>query len=85
MKRNEKAALEIAKEYVKVLTSADISEYDGVLRKADLAHAILRAYSRHVSTISSNKTMFDDIRAFYGDVTDATIYDYLSVYKSLCY
>jgi hypothetical protein len=27
--------------------------------------------------------MFDDIRAFYGDITDATVYDYLSVYKSL--
>jgi predicted AAA+ superfamily ATPase len=83
LKRNEKVSLEIAKEYVKVLTSSDISEYDGVLRKADLAHTVIRAYSRHVSTINSNKTMFDDIRAFYGDVTDATLYDYLSVYKSL--
>ena len=83
LKRNEKISLEIAKEYVKVLTNSDISEYDGVLRKADLAHTVLRAYSRHVSTINSNKTMFDDIRAFYGDVTDATVYDYLSVYRSL--
>ncbi|MCL2366575.1 MAG: DUF4143 domain-containing protein [Oscillospiraceae bacterium] len=83
LKRSEKVALEIAKEYVKVLTNSDISEYDGVQRKADLARTILRAYSRHVSTMSSNKTMFDDIRAFYGNVTDATIYDYLSVYKSL--
>ena len=83
MKRSEKVALEIAKEYVKVLTDSDISEYDGTARKADLAHTILRAYSRHISTIDSNKTMFEDIRAFYGDVTDATIYDYLSVFKSL--
>ena len=83
LRRSERAALEIVKEYVKVLTSSDISEYDGTARKADLAHTILRAYSRHISTINSNKTMFDDIRAFYGDVTDATIYDYLSVYKSL--
>jgi len=83
LRRNEKAALEIAKEYVKVLTISDISEYDGVLRKADLAHTILRAYSRHISTESSDKMMFDDIRAFYGFVTDATIYDYLSVFKSL--
>ena len=83
LKRKEKVALEIAKEYVKVLTDSDISEYDGTTRKADLAHTILRAYSRHVSTIDSNKTMFEDIRAFYGDVTDATIYDYLSIFKSL--
>jgi hypothetical protein len=83
LKRSEKVSLEIAKEYVKVLTSSDISGYDGVQRKADLAHTVLRAYSRHVSTINSNKTMFDDIRAFYGDVTDATVYDYLSVYKNL--
>jgi len=40
LKRNEKISLEIAKEYVKVLTNSDISEYDGVQRKTDLAHTV---------------------------------------------
>ncbi len=83
LQRSEKVALEIAKEYVKVLTDIDISAYDGVTRRADLARAILRSYSRHVSTINTNKVMFDDVRAFYGDVSDPTIQDYLGVFKRL--
>lgn len=80
---DEKLALQISKNYLDVLCDSDISKVDGVKRDPFLARAILRSYARQVSTIDSDKTMFDDIRANYADVSDATITNYLKVLKRL--
>lgn len=79
----EKQALEIAKNYIEVLCNSDISRVDGVKRNPGLAKAILKSYARQVSTIDSNQSLFDDVRANYSDVTDRTIIDYLEVLKKL--
>lgn len=80
---NEEDSLEVAKEYVKALTEADISRIDGKDRNPELARHILRAYARHVSTIDSDKTLFEDIRFSFGDVSDTTLFDYINAFKRL--
>lgn len=79
----EKQALEIAKNYIDVLCNADISRVDGVKRNPNLAKAILKCYARQVSTIDSNQSLYNDVKANYADVSERTIMDYLEVLKKL--
>lgn len=83
LKLPEKQALMIAKNYIDVLCDSDISRIDGIKRDPGLARAILKAYARQVSTINSNQSLFEDIKANYSDVSDKTIMDYLNVFKRL--
>lgn len=76
-------ALKIANAYTKELCDKDISNYDNVNRSSDLGLAILRAYSRHISTIGSDKSLYQDVRIIYGDVSDKTINSYIEVFKKL--
>lgn len=79
----ESQALEIAKNYIEVLCSSDISRVDGVKRNPGLAKAILKSYARQVSTIDSNQSLFNDVKANFADVSERTVIDYLDVLKRL--
>ena len=79
----QKESLEIAKNYIDVLCESDISRVDGVKRNPGLARTILKSYARQVSTIDSNQSLFDDVKANYSDVSDRTIIDYLEILKKL--
>lgn len=83
LKLSEKQSLEIPKYYIDVLCDSDISRIDGVKRDPSLARAILKAYARQVSTIDSDKALYDDIKANYSDISDKTIIDYINVLKKL--
>lgn len=78
-----KQSLEIAKNYIDVLCNSDISRVDGVKRNPNLAKAILKAYARQVSTIGSNQSLYDDVKANYADVSERTIMDYIDVLRKL--
>lgn len=79
----ESQALEIAKNYIEVLCSSDISRVDGVKRNPGLAKAILKSYARQVSTIDSNQSLFSDVKANFADVSERTVMDYLDALKRL--
>ncbi len=83
LKLPEDKALEIAKNYVDVLCNSDISRIDGVRRDPNLAKAILKSYARQVSTIDSNRSLYDDIKANYSDESERTIIDYINTLKKL--
>jgi len=83
MNRTETIALEIVKEYVNGLCEADISQVDNRSRNPILTRFFLRAYSRQVSTINSDLTLYNDVRALYGDITNQTIIDYENALKRL--
>ena len=76
-------ALEVAKNYIKALCDSDISRIDGIQRNPNLARNILRAYARQISTIDSDQTLYNDIRANNTYVSDKTIIDYINVFKKL--
>ena len=80
---SEKESLEIAKNYIDVLCESDISKVDGIKRNPTLARSILKAYARQVSTIDSNQSLFEDVKANYADISERTIIDYLDALKRL--
>lgn len=79
----EDNALEIAKNYIDVLCESDISKVDNKARNPRLTRNILRSYARQVSTINSDKSLYQDVIANYNEVTDRTIIDYIHVLERL--
>ena len=79
----EDESLDIAKNYIDVLCENDISEVDNVTRNPRLARTILRAYARQVSTIDSDKSLYDDVISNYAEITEKTIIDYLHAFERL--
>jgi hypothetical protein len=76
-------ALSVAENYLDLLCESDISKVDGVKRNPTLTRAVIKAYARHVSTINSDKSLYDDVRANYSEVSDRTILDYINTLKRL--
>lgn len=72
----------IAKQYVKATLETDVSEIDKVNRNPRLARYILEAYARNISTLESDKTIYQDVQSKI-DVSDRTIIDYLKVFEKL--
>ena len=83
LKLDEDAALDVSKEYIKALTESDISRVDGRNRNPNLANHILRSYARNVSTVESDKTLFEDIQYNYGSVSESTLFEYVNILKRL--
>jgi predicted AAA+ superfamily ATPase len=75
--KDENLALKIAKEYLDVLCETDIVNDESKNINPALTRAIIRSYSRLVCTIEADKTLYEDIRNIYGDVSDPTIMKYL--------
>jgi hypothetical protein len=76
--KDENSALMVAKEYLNVLCESDIENAEKKKINPALTRAIIRAYSRHVCTIEADKTLYEDIRNIYGNVSDPTIMAYLN-------
>ncbi|MDD4187215.1 MAG: DUF4143 domain-containing protein [Bacilli bacterium] len=81
--KSKEVALEIAKDYVKVLLESDISNIDGVSRNPILARHILKSYARNISTIESNQAILEDVSKSYGEVSKQTVLDYINTLKRL--
>jgi len=81
--KDENLALKVAKEYLDVLCESDIENAEKKNINPALTRAIIRAYSRLVCTVEADKTLYDDIRNIYGDVSDPTIITYLGKLKRL--
>lgn len=77
-----KAQLEVAKDLYKQAYSVDISKIDGVKRNPAVAQALLKSYGRNLCTLAETKTLIGDVRANH-DVSDPTIYDYISALEKL--
>ena len=81
--KDENLALKVAKEYLDVLCESDIENAGKKKINPALTRTIVRAYSRLVCTVESDKTLYNDIRNIYGDVSDQTIMTYLNRLKRL--
>lgn len=80
---NKLALLELANNYLEILTESDISRVDGTSRNPNLARMILRSYARHDGTVGGYNNIVDDVRATFGEVSEKTIADYLLALKRL--
>ena len=81
-KKWDRSKLLVAQNYFEGLCREDMSSTDGVKRNESITRLLLRSYARNISTIATNKTIIDDIRAN-SDISDSTYYDYVSTLKKL--
>jgi hypothetical protein len=58
-------------------------EVDGVKRDSKIFEAILRSYSRNISTLVNNSKIIADIEENYGRISEPTFYSYINVLKKL--
>ncbi len=76
-KKNEKAALLIARTYFESICDNDISTVDGIRKDPEKVRALLKSYSRNISTLASNSTILDDVRSNHGDLSQSSMYSYI--------
>jgi CMP-N-acetylneuraminic acid synthetase len=60
-KKTKKQQLKIARSYLDILTQVDVSSIDGVKRNPDKVKALLKSYSRNISSFARNTTIIGDI------------------------
>ena len=80
---NKSYQLKIAQSYIQSICESDTSIIDGVRRNPKIFEAILKSYSRNVSTLISNTKVIEDIRENYGEISKQTFYSYVNVLKKL--
>ena len=73
----------VASSYFDNICRDDTYNIDGVKRDSKLFEAILRSYSRNISTLVSNTKIMGDIEENYGKISEPTFYSYITVLKNL--
>ena len=81
--KNENAMLFEARNYVDIICESDVSTVDGVKRSSERARTVLQSYSRNISTLATNKTILEDVRSNYVDVSETTLSSYLDAFERL--
>jgi len=81
--KTDRARLKIAYNSLNSICDRDISQFDGVKRKSELAYAILRTYARNISTFAKKTSMIDDVKGMTGGITEPTFDDYTEVLRKL--
>lgn len=80
---SDSAKLLIAKDYLDIICSDDISRVDKVKRNPSLARLILRSYARNICTLAKKKSMFDDVSEEMGNISMPTFDDYVGALERL--
>lgn len=81
--KNSREALRVAKDYLDGVVESDIIKIDGVKRNASLTRAIIRSYSRNLSTLAKLSNLRKDVEAMNEGCSDKTFGDYMSALKRL--
>ncbi|MEE1117479.1 MAG: DUF4143 domain-containing protein [Methanosphaera sp.] len=82
-KKTKKQQLAIVSNYIDVICNSDVSELDGVKRNPQRVKAILKSYSRNISTLATKKTLMKDIKTEYEDISLPTYNSYLNALERL--
>ena len=81
--KSERSALLIAREYAEAICETDAAKIDGVTKNPERLKALMRSYARNVSTLATNRTVLEDIRANDSQISETTLYSYLDALKRL--
>lgn len=82
-KKTKKQQLAIVANYIDIICNSDVSKIDGVRRNPQKVKAILKSYSRNISTLATKKTLMKDIRTEYGDISAPTYNSYIDALERL--
>lgn len=80
---NSVEALRISKDYLEGVVESDIINVDGVRRAPSLARAIIRSYSRNLSTLAKKSNLLKDVNALNEGCSDRTFDDYVKALTRL--
>lgn len=80
--KNDKAKLEIAKDYYRQIYQKDITAIDKVKRNSEWARALLWSYARNMATTAKKTNIFADVKATQ-TVTDPTLDTYVEKLEEL--
>ena len=75
-------SLEIAKDLFRQTCEVDVSNIDRIKRNSKWGETILRSYARNICTLADMKTIMGDVKVN-SEMSDATIYDYVSALEKL--
>lgn len=81
--KSETSSLILTKSYIDTLCDSDISRLDDIRRDPSRMKSILRSYARNLSTLASKKTILEDIQANDINISERSLYHYLTVLKHL--
>jgi len=81
-KKTESAKLLVAKSYVENIFYSDISTVDGKQRDPLKVQSLLRSYARNIGTITSNKTIIDDVNSN-TNLSESAYYEYINALNKL--
>nr|MCR5671928.1 DUF4143 domain-containing protein [Butyrivibrio sp.] len=82
-KKSDAAKLFVAKDYFRNVCESDISTVDGTSRNPTLTEAILKSYSRNLSTLAKKSNIFKDINAKTETLSQGTLDSYLTALERL--
>ncbi len=80
---SDTAKLLIAKDYVDIICSEDISRVDKVKRNPSLARLILRSYARNICTLAKKTSMLADVIGEVESISMPTFDDYVGALEKL--
>ena len=83
VKLDERAALQVANAYLEAVINADIHRVDGVEKNPDRVRLMLRSLARNVCTMSTAKTIIDDVVANDITMTEKTYSSYMNALKRI--
>ena len=78
----DEAKLFIAQDYLSQLVTVDISKIDGVSRDATTALALLKSYSRNISTVATTASIRKDVLST-REISLPTLDSYLEAFRKL--
>ena len=81
--KDKQKQLIVASSYFDNICRDDTYNIDGVKRDSKIFEAILRSYSRNISTLVNNTKIMADIEENYGKISEPTFYSYITVLKNL--
>lgn len=80
--KNDKAKLEIAKDYYQQIVEKDVNTIDGTKRNPEWVRTLIWSYARNMATTAKKSSIYTDVRASYS-VTDATLSSYIEALEAL--
>ena len=80
---NEKDAIESLEYYYESLINSDIQSIDGVKRNPNIANALLKSFSRNLSTLAKYTTILEDMKNNGNEITMVTLDDYINTFEKL--
>ena len=73
----------LVREYTDILIESDISNLDGVERNPYRVRQILRSLSRNISSLTTSKTILEDVRSNDISINERTLENYLNALRRL--